>query len=243
MKKKFLSFIVLAGMLYFFSCKKEDPVPKDHITFEELDPGPSGYYIGKDGAQGFFSGNAFFPVRYSQEYQSWSGFAYTNHTDVTTPGVENQFSAVAGSGAGNSSVYVVYYSWMNDSITFEIPEKVTNISLCNTTYAYMAMKNGDDFSKKFGGESGDDPDFFKLIMDGIDQNGNKVLNAEIMLADYTFEDNTQDYISNVWTDIDLSKAGPLKYLVLSFDSSDKGPYGINTPMTVCIDNIFGELQQ
>ena len=51
-----------------------------------------------------------------------------------------------------------------------------------------------------------------------------------------------DYIGNVWTDLDLSQAGFLKYLVLSFDSSDKGAFGINTPTFVCIDNIYGELR-
>jgi hypothetical protein len=240
---KRLFFIAMAATSFLFSCKKEDTVKKDRITFEELTPGPAGYYIGEDGAGSFTSGNASFPIHYSQEYQSWSGFAYSNHTDATTPGVENQFSAVAGGGADNSSVYAVYYSWQKDTITFDVPETVTNISLCNSTYAYYAMKNGDQFSKKFGGASGNDPDYFKLIIEGLDADGNKVLNGDIMLADFTSDDNSQDFISNAWTDIDLSKAGPLKYLVLSFDSSDKGPYGINTPLTVCIDNIYGELQE
>ncbi|WP_286747172.1 DUF4465 domain-containing protein, partial [Aquabacterium sp. UBA2148] len=30
----------------------------------------------------------------------WSGWTYSNQTDTTTPGFENQFSAYAGSGAG-----------------------------------------------------------------------------------------------------------------------------------------------
>ncbi len=241
MEKKVLVSLIAAGFLAFASCKKEDSVKRDRITFENLDPGPDGYYIGKDGAGGFSTGNAFFPVNYSQ--QSWSGFAYSNHTDKTTPGFDNLYSSVAGEGADHSKIYCVYYSWQKDTIFFTTPEKITNFSVCNSTYAYYSMLNGDNFAKKFGGPSGDDPDYFKLIIEGLDKDRNKVLNGEVTLADYTPDDNSQDYISNVWTDLDLSDAGYMQYIVLSFASSDTGAFGINTPLTVCIDNIFGDLQE
>ena len=190
MKKMLYFSLVLAMALLFASCKKEQTVKTDRITFEKLDPGADGVYKGEDGAGGFQSGNAFFPTHYSEEYGSWSGFAYTNHHDDTTRGFVNQFSAIAGEGAGHSKLYAVFYSWQSDTITFDVPEKVTNISVCNSTYAYFAMLEGDQYSKKFGGESGNDPDFFKLIMEGLDENYNKVLEAEVSLADFTFDDNS-----------------------------------------------------
>ena len=140
-------------------------------------------------------------------------------------------------------IYSVFYSWQKDTIFFTTPEKIKNISFCNSTYAYYSMLNGDQYAKKFGGESGNDPDYFKLIVEGLDAGKQKVLSGEITLADYTPEDNSKDYIGNVWTDVDLSQAGYIKYLVLSFESSDTGAFGINTPTFVCIDNIFGELQE
>ncbi len=242
MKKTVMMALATAGIIVCVSCKKQDTVKHDRITFEELNPGADGYYIGKDGKGGFTSGNAFFPTYY-QGQNGWSGFAYSNQTDDTTRTIENQFSPIAGSGAGHSSVFAVYYSWQKDTISFQVPEKVTNFSVCNSTYAYYSMLYGDPFSKKFGGPSGDDPDYFKLIIEGLDASYNKVLQGEITLADFTFQDNSKDYISNAWTDIDLSQAGFLKYMVLYFASSDTGSFGINTPTYVCIDNIFGELQE
>ncbi len=243
MKKVFILSFALAGAFCVSSCKKESTVKKDRITFENLTPGPDGFYNGEDGAGGFTSGNAFFPTHYDALYESWSGFAFSNHTDNTTPGYENQYSSIAGEGADHSKIYALYYSWMKDTISFSLPEKITNISICNSAYAYYSMKDGDAFAKKFGGESGDDPDFFKLIIEGLDENKVTILSGQITLADFTPSDNAMDYISNIWTDIDLSEAGYIKYLVFSFDSSDKGPNGINTPQSVCIDNIFGELQE
>ncbi len=243
MKKTVLLSLVITGLIAAVSCKKEPTVKNDRITFEELKPGQDGYYNGADGAGGFTSGNAFFPTHFDAQYGSWSGFAYSNIKNDTTPGLANQFGAIAGEGAGHSDVYSVFYSWQKDTIFFTTPEKIKNISFCNSTYAYYSMLNGDQYAKKFGGESGNDPDYFKLIVEGLDAGKQKVLSGEITLADYTPEDNSKDYIGNVWTDVDLSQAGYIKYLVLSFESSDTGAFGINTPTFVCIDNIFGELQE
>ncbi|HYW96929.1 MAG TPA: DUF4465 domain-containing protein [Bacteroidales bacterium] len=241
MKKITLIATTLAGILFLGSCKKEQRVTTDRINFEDMSLGDNGYTYGDTAAGGFHTGNAFFPTHFS--YGLWSGFAVTNRTDDTTRGYTNLYSAIAGEGAGHSDNYAVYYAWNPDTIVFEIPEKITGMSVCNSTYAYYSMLEGDQFAKKFGGESGDDPDYFKLIIEGFDAGNNKVLEGTITLADYTFETNARDFVSNVWTDIDLSQAGFLKYLVLSFDSSDKGPGGINTPKLICLDNIYGELQE
>jgi hypothetical protein len=242
-KKNFLFVTALAVVLGISvsSCEK-DEVKKDRITFEELDLGETGYFNGSDLSGGFLSGNVFFKTNYDSQWDFWSGFAYTNHTDIETAGYTNQYSCIAGSGDDGSANYVVLYSSGSDTISFIIPEKVTNISFCNTTYAYKSMENGDAFSKKFGGETRDDPDFFNLIVDAYDESNTKIAGVTIRLADFTFADNSNDYIGNAWTDIDLSALGFIQYLVFSFDSSDKNEYGIRTPTYVCIDNIFGELQ-
>ena len=54
-------------------------------------------------------------------------------------------------------------------------------------------------------------------------------------------DYINDYIFDGWFDADLSDVGFIKYLIFSFDSSDKTGEYINTPTYVCIDNIEGEI--
>lgn len=241
MKKNVFVAVTAALMLIVYSCEKEEVV-RDIINFEELAIGSSGYWNGSDGTGGFTSGNAEFVNRYDPDWNAWSGFAYTNHTDITTPGYDNQYSSIAGSGADGSSQYAVYYFMgSTDTIRFNIPEKVTRISLSNTTNAYLAMLNGNPFARKFGGESGNDPDWFKVVLTGVDTKGEVAGKVEIFLADFRFSNNTLDYISNVWTNIDLSALGFLKALVIEIASSDTGQYGINTPAYLCMDNLEGIL--
>jgi len=194
----------------------------------------------------FQSGYAHFQNTWSE--QSWSGFAYSNKTDTETPGWENQFSAITGKGVHGSPNYAVAYittDWQggtNDPIPREISFDTDNgiilngMYVTNTTYAYLEMKNGG-YAKKFGGASGDDPDFFKLIVTGYDMNDNETGELEFYLADFRFDDNSQDYIIDDWQWVDLSSLGPVKKLKCSMDSSDKGNFGINTPMYFAIDNI------
>jgi len=239
-----LSIFFLAGIILAVSSCEKETEKKDYITFEELDPGQEGYWNGSDGSGGFNSGNAFFPNSFTdwgEGLTSWSGFAYSNHSDQSTPGYANQYSSYAGGGAGNSEMFALIT--IGDTLTFTIPERVDMISVSNSTYAALSMKNGDDFAKKFGGEDGSDPDFFHLIITGLDEGGQVTGTMTLGLADYTAEDPSEDYISNSWTELPLDALGFVKQLAFSFDSSDKGDWGINTPMYACIDNISGTLQQ
>lgn len=244
--KKF-NVIGIAAFIVFMtiSCEKEKVVT-DNINFEELDLGAEGYYNGSDLSGGFYSGNAFFKTRYSQEYDSWTGFSCSNHTDTNTRGIQNQYSCIAGEGARGSEQYAVLFTLDRDTIVFTIPEKITSMSLCNTTYAYYSMLEGDDFAKQFGGGSGDDLDYFTLHIECYDESSRMIGHGTINLADYRYTKNAEDYIANAWTEIDLSEIGYIKYLVFYFESSDTTdtePFWINTPAYVCIDNIKGELQE
>jgi len=114
---------------------------------------------------------------------------------------------------------------------------VQGLYLTNSTYAYLSMLEGDGFAKKFGGASGNDPDFFKVTI-------RKYLNGELgtdsvefYLADFRFANNSQDYIVNDWTYVDLTPLGNVDYLEFSLASSDIGTFGINTPTYFCVDNV------
>jgi len=242
MKARILFMTFAANVLIFSSCEKEKVVT-DKITFEEFSLEGSGVHNGSDLSGEFTIGNAIFPNTYNAQYNYWDrGFAISNHTDTQTEGPSNLYSCIAGSGAYNSSNFAIFTSWSSDTLKFIIPEKVTNISVCNSTYAYYSMLYGDDFAKQFGGNSGDDSDIFKLKISCLNDN-NEIWEIELNLADYTYVNNSEDYILNGWIDMDLSEVGYIKYMSFSFESTDMGDYGINTPTYFCIDNIFGELKE
>ena len=239
MKPKFFIMITLA-IAFFASCEKQKTYT-DFIDFEDINLGTEGYWNGSDGSGGFAAGNAFFYNDYNDNWQSWSGFSVSNHTDNLTPGYQNQYSSIAGSGADGSAQYAVLYSYLSDSIEFDIPQKVTNIALCNSTYAYFNMLNGDQFSEKFGGPDGSESDYFELIISGVNETGVVAGTYTITLASFN-NAGFPDFIGNAWTDVDLSPLGFIKKLVFSFDSSRKNEFGILTPTYICIDNIKGVLQ-
>ena len=112
-----------------------------------------------------------------------------------------------------------------------------SISVNNDTYPFLSMLNGDSFAKKFGGETGDDPDFFSITIKASLNGEIKEDSIEFFLADYRFEDNSMDYIINEWTEIDLTSLGTADQLIFSLNSSDIGAFGINTPGYFCMDNI------
>lgn len=232
----------IALMLLNQSCEKKKDVT-DKIDFEEIALNQSGVWNGSDNSGGFQSGNGFFPNYFNADWNDyWSGFACTNHSDISTAGYSNMYSSIAGSGTDDSEQYAVYYySGTADTIKFTLPEKITRLSVSNTTNTYLSMLNGDSFAKKFGGESGGDPDWYKVILTGINQDGVAVGYAEVLLADFRFDDSQFDYISNTWTNIDLSALGFITALEIKIESSDTGEFGINTPAFVCIDSIEGVL--
>lgn len=229
---------------FLLSCDKNEIV-RDRIDFEELNLPENSFWNGADGSGGFNTGNARFPNSYFKDemYEYWSGFSYSNVRNVLSRGYTNQFASIAGSGAEGSENYAVLYSALIDSIVFDTPEKITNISVCNSTYAYFVMKEGDEWgTPRMGGEDGKSQDYFKMVLSAFDEGGKLIGNGNIYLADFDSTRVHTGYISNVWTDIDLSDFGFVKKLTFHFDSSIQNEFGILIPTYVCIDNIEGELQ-
>ena len=93
------------------------------------------------------------------------------------------------------------------------------------------------FAKKFGGVTGDDPDYFLLTIKKWLNDTLSTDSIDFYLADYRFEDNSQDYIVTEWTFIDLTPLGPADSLQFSLSSTDFGMFGMNTPAYFCIDNV------
>lgn len=192
--------------------------------------------------QPFTSGGVAFNNFVDPMFGSWAGFAASRVTDITTPDFTNQYSAYSPTGGGDASAqYAVgYYSeFFNFSPRLTLPAGMRPLSVrvTNTTFAYFTMLNGNQFAKKFGGPTGDDPDFFRLIVTGFDDANAVTGSTEFLLADFRFANNAQDYIVNDWTTLDLTPLGAARSVQFGFESSDVGPFGINTPTYMAIDNL------
>jgi hypothetical protein len=224
-------------------------VPYAATDYEDLILADDSYWNGSDASGGFESGLAKFGNNYSGGF--WEGWAYSNTSDVTTAGSANQYSAITGAGfdtlvssGKNYGVGFVSTDWMSaQSIPLPMAfndnaaHGVKGFYVTNSTYATLSMEQGDAFAKKFGGESGNDPDFFKLSVWGKNK-GIETDTIEFYLADFRFEDNTKDYIIQTWQWIELSSLGKVDTLLFDFSSSDVGMYGINTPMYFNTDNFY-----
>ena len=179
----------------------------------------------------------------------WSGWSYSNTADTTTPGATNQYSAIVGNGANGSANFGVAFDGIAGGggvrpiITLPQNSQPVSVMVTNTTYAALSMQQGDGFAKMFGGPSGNDPDWFRLHVAGWDEADSPVAEVVFYLADYRSSDNSEDYILADWIELDLTPLQGLNVakLAIGFSSSDVGPFGINTPLYVAIDDLTVEV--
>ena len=207
------------------------------VGFDDLSLTTESFYNGSDGAGGFSSGGAQFNNMFDGGF--WTGWSYSNVTDISTPGFTNQYSAITGGGANGSANFGVAFGTNPGDATIMLPQSMSpeSIMVTNTTFAYLDMLSGSPFSKVFGGDSGDDPDFFLLTISGLDMQGQSVGSVDFYLADYRFEDNDLDVLVDSWTEVDLTSLDGAVQLSFGLDSSDVGAFGMNTPAYFAIDNL------
>jgi len=212
------------------------------VTFEDLPLAAESYWNGSDESGGFSSAGAHFNNNYNTTFFSWDGFAYSNITDTVTDGMPGQYNAIVGSGEGGSANYAVgYVGWAGPpTVTFDSIRIVDYLYVTNNNYCYYSMLNGDAYAKKFGGETGDDEDWFLLTITGKDTGGIETGTVDFYLADYRFADNAADYIVNTWQQVDLTPLGMVKNLEFTLNSSDVGGFGMNTPAYFAIDTVVPE---
>ncbi len=225
------------------------------VDFESLSTftttGATGsYYNGNSGvgtnSNGWSTGGVFFNNSYDASFGGfWTGWSYSSIADGVTAGFGNQYAAAAGGGSNGQGgavpgqKYAIGYA---DGAFFNLPtgSLLQSLEITNTTYAAFAMLNGDQFSKKFGGQTGSDPDFFRVTLtgfSGLNAQGATLGSIIVPLADYTFANNASDYVLRTWTNVNLSSIANARSVGLRFTSSDVGNFGINTPTYVAIDNL------
>lgn len=188
----------------------------------------------------FESGHISLPNNYNAAWMSWNGWAISNRRDTLTPGFLNESSAIAGGGANGSATYAVSYVFGASVLRLTGPAAggtVAGLYVTNNTYTYYSMKDGDAFAKKFGGITGNDPDFFLLTVKKFRNGQLGPDSVNFYLADYRFANNAQDYIVKNWTYVDLSGLGATDSLQCTLSSSDVGAFGMNTPAYFCVDDV------
>ncbi len=251
MRKTYFLLLALACSIGVLKAQKLSNSINLVSDFENLPLDSNSYWNGADLSGGFVSGIVSFPNDYNPDWFAWNQWAYSNMTDSTTPGFENQYSAITASGydpiSSNGSNYAVAYV-LSDFITTElIPVPIRfadnnshhplGFYVTNGTYTTLSMEEGDAYTKKFGGESGDDPDYFKLMVWGLNNGNVSSDTVEFFLADYRFDDKSEDYIVKTWEWVDLEILGDADSLMFSLESTDVGMFGMNTPAFFCIDNL------
>jgi hypothetical protein len=203
----------------------------------------SGSYLNGSGASveaAFTSGNVTFPSLYQTSYGGyWSnGWAYSTVTNDTTAGSGNMYASFAGSGH-NSAKYAV---GQNGSILHatgaDSGKPVKGVYITNGTFAAKSMENGDAYAKKFGGTTGNDPDFFVVTIQAYANGALKTDSVNFYLADFRFADNANDYIIKAWSWVDLTSLGNADSLLFRLSSSDAGQFGMNTPAFFCVDDVI-----
>jgi hypothetical protein len=175
----------------------------------------------------------------------WAGdWLYSNTEDDTTSGYTNLHSCIDGMGANNSDNYVIGGNKSFMKIDTSSNDSIMGFYITNTTYAHNSMKDGDFSGKIFGdslnaageNDSTNGEDFFKLTIYSI-ENGMEQDSVSFMLADFTFEEDSNDYIVDEWKFVDLSSFGIVDSIMFSLTSSDVGLYGMNTPAFFALDDV------
>lgn len=238
--KKFSVLLAALLSVALWSCSDDDDAKAElTVSFENSLTGAEATFQGTDGEPfgewGYYVTSFKDPqqlAQFSHYYASWGfggGFTYTNTTDVSTPGYTN-LSAITGKGQ-NGKVYLTAATANEVRITNLQPAtyQFKGAYITNTTYAYLAMRDGNDggsnLVKKFGVD-----DWFKLTATGYTASGSKVGAVDFYLAQGTD-------IVNTWKWFDWSPIATADYLLFTLSSTDNGEWGMNTPAYFCMDGV------
>ena len=217
------------------------------VDFEDLDLSAVSHKEDWRPTGSFTSGGASFNNSYTafDDFAFWGGFALSREINTTTAGFGNQYSSFAGGGSGLNGetvagtnfvlAYVDTYSAepFTPTITLAAGDVPVSVRITNTTYAALSMLNGDGFAGKFGGDTGNDPDYLKLTIQGFDTFGVSTGKVDFYLADYRSANNAEDYIVQDWRLVDLSSLGGNTHqLAFTMESTDGG-----TPTYFALDNL------
>lgn len=207
--------------------------------FEDLTLNPNSSWYGSADAEYFESSFLTLYNDYTEMYDSWQGFAYTNTTDAETFSYTN-LSSVAG-GGHNSENYVLGFigmDWMTDYSPIPVSIKINTAEcgnmenrgayFCLSTYTSKYIDNGDMYATNHY--------YYKLGVSAY-SNSQLIVSREIVMADFT---DANSYKMDSWEFVDLSWIENADSVTFTAISNDAGEWGINTPAYFCIDDFGAE---
>lgn len=198
------------------------------------------------------------------------GFTISDFTNMTQSDYQNQCSVYDKNGGHSGKNFAIAYGYSdsyNDSetsydkcakiyltnadgyrvVTEGSPiegepkyGKFNSVWVCNTTYAYLVMKDGNSFTQ---GSLQEQNGWFKVVFVALDATGVPTgKKVEYYLANFDSSKNTESGLANEirtgWNKVDLSNLGDRVCTVaINFEGSDSSTYGLNTPAYVAIDDI------
>lgn len=243
-----------------WSCTKDDSTEISVLNFEGIGAsylaGPTSYgenlysYFGEGQITNYYDQTTglsfgltaappFGDITAAPVYDFYNGgIVASQWHDMTTAGYLNQCSvyytdkATQMGGHNGSATFGVVYSATALKFDLKRAAVIESLYVNNSTYAALSMKKGDDYSMKhhYGNKA-----WFKVIFTGVDAADVETGKVECYLSD--FREMYSPGLLNKWTKVDLSVLGVVQQVKISFEGSDVGDWGLNTPAYVCIDDI------
>lgn len=242
--KSLMALAIIGGPVLVTSCSDDDDNDKAKavvVSFEDQKLNEDGFWMGEENGTGVTDGwggttytcsyvekDLSFKTSYttSSYGMSFMGFGISNRTatDFSSANLTvDQFNNVTGKAHSGKQFAVVYGQDATLSVSNATGVTVKGFFFTNASYLVNSVENGDSYSKKF--EAGD---YLKVTVTA--DNGKSV---EFYPADY----RSGVKVVKDWTWLDLSSLGTVKSLTFTFDGTDKGEWGLNTPVYVCIDDL------
>ena len=248
--KSLMALALIGGPVLITSCSDDDDNNKDNtvvVSFENQKLNEQGFWMGEENGTGVsdeWGGTTYicsyaekdlsFNTSYTKSSYGFSfmGFGISNRTATgfsATNLTIDQFNNVTGKAHSGKQFAVVYGQAATITVSNTKGVNVKGFFFTNSSYLVNSVENGDDYAKKF--ETG--KDYFKVTVTA--DNGKSV---DFYPADY----RTGVTVVKDWKWLDLSSLGRVKVLTFTFDGTDKGSWGLNTPSYVCIDDLTYEVE-
>ena len=181
-----------------------------------------------------------------------SDWWYSYYNQCSVYNMLSTDNANTGAGANKSNTFAVVYGYQDDYnkqwmdkpyFTFTTPKSVSSMYVCNSSYTYGVIVNGNTWYDENGKPSGHaqslvaQKGWFKITATGYDNTGKVVKTVEYYICDYRDGSPTYKAIDTEWKQWNLNLENVTK-VEFNFEGSDTGTYGLNTPAYICIDNIL-----
>ena len=136
-----------------------------------------------DGSHDWTDTGVTFSHEVSWSGSAWDGMTYSSVNDTTTAGFGNQYAVYGdgmGMGMGDTGSYAISFQPFTPRsvVTLPVATTVQGFYANNTTYAALAMLNGEGPARAFTTASND---WFKLTIEGLD-----VLDSSLGSVDFLF---------------------------------------------------------